>query len=312
MKKIRPYIGKCIVLFIGILACWLLYDKLREYSLHEIIRSITQIRAGQLWAALFLVVLNYFILVGYDWLAVIAIGRRLPLSKVAFVSFTGCAVSYNIGAILGGTAVRYRLYSLWGFHPMDIVQLVFMLAVTFWIGAFGLAGAVLLFATVHIPPELNIDPAVVKPLGGCLFALTLAYLALCWYARGRAVRLFRREFALPTLRIALAQTAVACADLVVAAACMYVLLPTHSNVSFADFLPSYLLAQVAAVLSHVPGGVGVLEVVLMHIVHGVEPEKLIGAIVVFRCFYYLIPLVIAAVLLLWNELRVRVTRQHQE
>ncbi len=305
MKNFRPYIGKCIVLFIAVLACWLLYDKLKAYSLHEIIKYITQIRPWQLCSAIFLVVLNYFILVGYDWLAVKAIGRHLPLPRVAFVSFTGCAVSYNIGAILGGTAVRYRLYSLWGFHPIDIVRLVFMLAVTFWIGAFGLAGAVFLFADLHIPPELDIDPAVIRPLGACLLGLALGYLALCWYARGRAVRIFKKEFSLPSLRIALAQTAVACSDLVVAAACMYVLLPPHAHVAFSDFLPSYLLAQVAAVLSHVPGGVGVLEVVLMHIVHGVKPEKLIGAIVVFRFFYYIIPLVIAAVLLLWNELRLR-------
>ncbi len=305
MKNIRPYIGKLFVICIGIAACWLLYDKLKEYSLHDIIYNIKQIRASQLGAAVFLVVLKYFILVGYDWLAVRAIGRRLSLPRVAFVSFTGCAVSYNIGAILGGTAVRYRLYSLWGFHPMDIVRLVFMLAVTFWIGAFGLAGAVFLFAKLHIPPELNMDPAMIKPLGAFLLGLTLVYLFVCWYARGRSVHFFKREFALPTLRIALAQTAVACADLVVAAACMYVLLPVHSEVAFADFLPSYLLAQVAAVLSHVPGGVGVLEVVLMHIVHGVEPEKLIGAILVFRVFYYLIPLFIAAVLLFWNEMKLR-------
>ena len=139
-KKYLPILGKLLVLFICALACWLLYDKLKRYSMEEIIDSILHIRHRQLVLAVGLVVLNYAILVGYDWLAVRAIHRRLPFPRVCLVSFAGSAVSYNLGALLGGTTVRYRLYSAWGFHPIDIVRLVLMLAVTFWIGALGLAG----------------------------------------------------------------------------------------------------------------------------------------------------------------------------
>lgn len=304
-KKYLPILGKLLVLFICALACWLLYDKLKRYSMEEIIDSILHIRHRQLVLAVGLVVLNYAILVGYDWLAVRAIHRRLPFPRVCLVSFAGSAVSYNLGALLGGTTVRYRLYSAWGFHPIDIVRLVLMLAVTFWIGALGLAGGVLLFANVHIPPELGIEASHIRPLGAGLLGLCLVYLLICWWARGRAVHIFKKEFALPTLPIALAQTAVACADLLVAAACLFVLLPEHSAISFADFLPNYLLAQVAVVLTHVPGGVGVLELILMHIIHGVVPQRLFGAILVFRVLYYLIPLLISVVMLAIYEFRLR-------
>ncbi len=305
MKKYFPVLGKILVALICALACWLLYNKLKAYSLNEIIDSILSISHGQLAFGIFLVALNYIILIGYDWLAIKAINRRLSLPKICFVSFTGCAVSYNLGAILGGTTVRYRLYSAWGFRALDIIRLVLMLAVTFWIGALGLAGGVLLFADVHVPPELGIDPSHIKPLGGALLALAILYLLVCWRADGRAVRVFRKEFSLPKLPIALAQTGVACADLLVAAACLYVLLPSNGTLSFADFLPSYLLAQVAVVLTHVPGGVGVLEVILMHIVHGVNPKLLFGAVLVFRVLYYLIPLVISAFMLLAYEVKLQ-------
>lgn len=305
IKKYLPYLGKIVVLLICLLACWLLYNKLKQYSMQEIIDSILHIQHRQLILAVVLVILNYAILVGYDWLAVRAIHRRLPFSKISLVSFTGCAVSYNLGALLGGTTVRYRLYSAWGFHPLDIVRLVLMLAVTFWIGALGLAGGVLLFATVHIPPELGIDPSHIRPLGAALLALCLLYLFVCWWAKGRSVRIFKKEFALPELPIALAQTGVACADLLVAAACLFVLLPENSSISFFDFLPNYLLAQVAVVLTHVPGGVGVLELILMHIIHGVVPQRLFGAILVFRVFYYLIPLLFSVIILCLYEIRLR-------
>lgn len=305
MKKYLPILGKLLVISICALACWLLYDKLKRYSMEEILDSILHIRHNQLILAVLLVILNYITLIGYDWLAIRAIHRRLPPARVALVSFTGCAVSYNLGALLGGTTVRYRLYSAWGFHPIDIVRLVLMLAVTFWIGALGLAGGVLLFANVHIPPELGIDASHIRPLGAGLLSLCVLYLLVCRWARGRAVRIFRKEFSLPSLRIALAQTAVACLDLLVAAACLYVLLPENSHITFADFLPNYLLAQVAVVLTHVPGGVGVLELILMHIIHGVIPQRLFGAILVFRVLYYLIPLLISAVMLFLYEFRLR-------
>ncbi len=305
MKKYLPILGKLLVLLICLLACWLLYDKLKRYSMEEIIDSILHIRNRQLVLAVVLVIINYAILVGYDWLAVKAIHRRLPFPRVCLVSFAGSAISYNLGALLGGTTVRYRLYSAWGFHPIDIVRLVLMLAVTFWIGALGLAGGVLLFANVHIPPELGIDPGHIRPLGAALLALCILYLMVCWWARGRAVHIFKKEFALPTLPIVLAQTAVACADLLVAAACLYALLPEHSAISFADFLPNYLLAQVAVVLTHVPGGVGVLELILMHIIHGVVPQRLFGAILVFRVLYYLVPLLISVIMLFLYEFRLR-------
>ncbi|MBP3730489.1 MAG: UPF0104 family protein [Mailhella sp.] len=311
MKKYLHVLGKILIALICALACWLLYHKLKAYSLQEIITSVLNIHPAQLLSAVLLVALNYIILIGYDWLAVKAIRRKLPLSRISFVSFTGCAVSYNLGALLGGTTVRYRLYSAWGFHPLDIVRLVLMLAVTFWIGALGLAGGVLLFAQVHVPPELGIDPSHIRPLGGALFSLAILYLVLCWYAKGRTIKIFKKEFSLPTLNIAIAQTCVACADLIVAAACLFALLPDHSQITFADFLPSYLLAQVAVVLTHVPGGVGVLEVILMHIIHGVQPERLFGAILVFRVLYYLIPLLISAAMLFFYEFRLRLRTPEQ-
>ena len=305
MKKYLPILGKLLVLAICLLACWLLYDKLKRYSMEDIIDSILHIRHRQLLMAVVLVILNYAILVGYDWLAVKAIHRRLPFRRICLVSFAGSAISYNLGALLGGTTVRYRLYSAWGFHPIDIVRLVLMLAVTFWIGALGLAGGVLLFADVHVPPGIGIDQSQIRTLGAVLLGICLLYLFICWWAKGRAVRIFKKEFALPTLHIALAQTAVACADLLVAAACLFVLLPPHSAISFADFLPNYLLAQVSVVLTHVPGGVGVLELILMHIIQGVNPKRLFGAILVFRVLYYLIPLLISVVMLFIYEFRLR-------
>lgn len=305
MKKYLPLLGKLLVFSIFVFAIWLLYDKIQSYSLHEIKKSLHQIPTTHLIASFLLMILNYMVLVGYDWLALRAIRKKLAMGRVCLVSFVGCVISYNFGALLGGSTVRYRLYSAWGFSALDIVRLVLMLAVTFWVGAMGLAGIIFIFVPIDVPPELGISPEHIQPLGAALLALCLVYLALCAWAKGRSIYIFGKEFALPSLPIAVAQTLVAGIDLIIAASCLYALLPANSGVSFLEFLPNYLLAQVAVVLTHVPGGVGVLEVVIMNLTHGIPTNNVFAAILAFRVIYYLLPLMFAAVALGFYEIHLR-------
>ena len=99
-----------------------------------------------------LTVLNYAILVGYDWFAVRWVGEKdLPLRKIALASFTGYAFSYNFGATLFGTSIRYRLYSAWGMSLRKILDLLVILGLTFWFGVFTLAGVVFMATPFQIP-----------------------------------------------------------------------------------------------------------------------------------------------------------------
>ena len=301
IKRIFHALGPILVTCIFAGAIWLLYRQISKYSLADIRASLEQIPTLGVLLSLGLMVINYAILVGYDWLALKGIHKTLPLSKVSLVSFVGQAISYNFGALLGGTTVRYRFYSAWGFSPLDIVRLILMLAVTFWVGALGLVGAIFAVAPPDIPPELGVHIGIgIRPLGILLFLIALSYLVVCWFVH-KPVHIFGKEFSFPPFKIAVAQAAVAGADLICAGACLYVLLPPDANVSFIQFLPSYLMGMVLVVLSHVPGGVGVLEVVILHL-STAEPKGVFAALICFRAIYYLIPLIAAAIIFALYEL----------
>ena len=306
MKKYLRYLGPILVTGIFVLAIYLLYHKLKAYSIAQIRDCIQQISYGRIAMSLVLMVINYMILVGYDWLALKAINKNLSLPRVSLVSFVGQAVSYNFGALLGGTSVRYRFYSAWGFSLTDIVRLVLMLAVTFWVGALGLCGIIFLLAPPYIPHELldNMPIKDVRILGMALSLVALSYLILCFSVR-KPVHIFGKEFVFPSPRIAIAQCIVAGVDIVAAAACMYVLLPSDIGISFLDFLPSYLMAQVAVVLTHIPGGVGVFELVILELSHTSHTQAVFAAVLLFRLVYYIIPLLAAALLLAFYEARQR-------
>ncbi len=304
MKKYLRYLGPMLISCIFVGAMYLLYHKLKAYSFEQIRDSLSQISNWRLLASVGLMFLNYLILVGYDWLALVAIKKPLSLKRVSLVSFIGQTVSYNFGALLGGTTVRYRFYATWGFSLHEIVKLVLMLAVTFWVGALGLCGLVFIISPPVIPAEfLEAFPIKdIRILGVVLLSVTLIYFVACHFIR-KPIKVFGKEFEFPTLKIALLQAFVAGIDLIVAAACMYVLFSSDLNVSFAQFLPSYLMAQVAVVLTHVPGGVGVFELVILHLTHTSNEQMVIAVVLCFRIIYFILPLLMAALLLAGYEVR---------
>ncbi len=298
--------GPFVVFLVFSGAAFLVYREVRQYSLAQIEDALLQIPAGQIVLSLVLTVLSYVVLVGYDLLAVKSVGHPLPLRRVAFASFTGFATSYSFGALLGGGSVRFRLYSAWGLSAAEIVQLVVILGITFWFGVFALAGVVFLVQPFEIDPAWKLPFETTRPLAWPLILMAAGYLAVTvvWrkpiHFRGKAVKL-------PGFGMSTAQLAVAAADLVLAAGCFYVLLPAGVDVSYARFFGVYLLAVVAVVLTHVPAGAGIFELIILTSCP-LDAEKkplLLAAILVFRVVYYLLPLLVAALLLALHEVHLR-------
>ncbi len=98
-------------------------------------------------------------------------------------------------------------------------------------------------------------------------------------------------------RTAAAQTLLGAIDLMLMSAVIYVLLPTNIGTDFFAYLGVFAAALVAGVISHVPGGIGVFESVMLLGLPEVPAASLLSAILMFRCIYYLVPLSLAAIVL---------------
>jgi phosphatidylglycerol lysyltransferase len=304
MKRVLNHFGRLLVLAIFLGAAWLLYERLKQYTYQEIRDAITGIPTWHIVAASLLTVFNYLILVGYDWFAVrwVAAGN-VSLRRIALASFTGYAFSYNFGATLFGTSIRYRLYSAWGVPLLKIVELLIILGLTFWFGVFTLAGIVFIAAPFPIPeqvPWLNRIFAHTFWMGVALLLIALAYVALSALHR-KPLRLFGWHIPIPPLKLTVYQIIIACGDLLVAAAVLYMLLPPVDG-GYLRIVGVFMLAFVVAVLSHVPGGYGVFDVLILDFLPKEQGHLVFAAIIVFRVIYYWVPLLIAAVMLGCNEL----------
>ena len=79
-----------------------------------------------------------------------------------------------------------------------------------------------------------------------------------------------------------------------------------SGLSFLQFLGAFLVAILLGMASHVPGGVGVFEGLMVLLLKPyLTSGQLLPALVVYRAVYYLLPLAVALVVLVADEVRQR-------
>lgn len=285
-------------------AVGLTHRGLRGYSAQDLAALVFGFPAPVLLAALVLTAAGYLMLAGYDWIALRHVGRKLPLSQVLLAGFTGFAVSNSAGhALLSGGALRYRFYSGWGLSGVEIAQVVLLSTITYFLAAGTLLGASLLLTPVGQFTGSRLAGGSLAVLNTVALALLAAYWLLVCSGR-RTLRWREHQFTLPGPRITLLQSLIGAADLLLASAVLYVLLRQHVDIGFGAFLAAYVMAQLAGLFSQSPGGLGVFEGVFIFLLAGSHPSgELLAALIVYRAVYYLLPLVLASVLLLGFELR---------
>ena len=178
LAAIAPIVG--LALFAGAIA--ILHRELAAYHLTDVVGHLQAIPARQLAIALLITGAGYLTLTGYDLLAFRWIGRALALRRIALASFIAYVFSHNVGlSFLGGSAVRYRMYSSWGVPPTDLGRAIAFNFVTLWLGFLAL-GAVLLLADPIALSDAWHGIASTRPLGA-LFAVLLANIVAIFLIR---------------------------------------------------------------------------------------------------------------------------------
>lgn len=300
LKKIAPFIS---ILFFG-LAIWFIDQELGQYSFNEITGYLSQISALHILSSLFLCFLSYLLLTGYDILGVEYIGEELALEKTARAGFIGYAFSHNIGmALITGGSIRYRMYSVWGFTGLQVTKIVAFSAFTLWIGFCTIAGLSLLLTPPNLPDGVLIPFVSLRVLGIILLVMVVGYVAASAVIKSEW-SFKKRSFSFPSFQMALKQVGIASLDWMLASSVLYVLLP-EVGVPFFTFVGVFLLAQIVGLFSQVPGGLGVFEsIILLFLSNYMSGSGVIGILIVYRIIYYLIPLLVAMVMLGYQEYQV--------
>jgi uncharacterized membrane protein YbhN (UPF0104 family) len=292
--SVRRLIGPVLAIAALGLAAWLLHRQLQKYGLAEIGRALGEIGLGDMAMALAFTAGSYFCLTISETLGVRYTGRRLPYRKIAFTCFVSLSLGHNIGlAALSSGAIRYRFYSAWGFTLGDVGRIVLLSGTTIGLGYATLAGAALIARPDLATEMLGLGGGSARIVAAALLLGVAIYVLVAWRVAGAGLRLWRWRVAMPPLPIAALQVVVGAANTACVVGVLYTTLSALTEASYLAVVAVYVLAAIAAIASHVPGGLGVLEAVVMSFSPGVST---FGALVAFRVAYFLIPLGLGAVL----------------
>ncbi|MBL0404557.1 UPF0104 family protein [Microvirga aerilata] len=281
------------------LAAFLLYRTLSRYSLDQLVAAVAAVPAPRLLGAIGFAAASYLSLTGFDYLALHYVGRPLPYRRAALASFTALSLGHNIGlAALSSGAVRYRFYSRWGLSAGEVARVVLFCGITVGLGLLVLGGAALLLRSGLAMEITGLTRPVVAAMGiGCL-TLPAAYLILSAFV-GKPLRIGRWSLDMPPFRLALGQVLIGSVNFAFVAACLHQALAAVAEVAYLGVASVYVIANATALVSHVPGGLGVIESVVMYLL---PQNNLIGPLLVFRFVYFLVPLVLGGILLAATEL----------
>ncbi|WP_183165133.1 lysylphosphatidylglycerol synthase transmembrane domain-containing protein [Azomonas macrocytogenes] len=291
-------VGTTAVLLSG----YLLYKEIRTISLTELADSLKAISVIH-WILAGLSTLGaYAALAWYDRIAMAHLGKKISWWFIALCSFTTYALAHNIGAsVFSGAVVRYRAYRSKGMTPQEIGILIVFCSLTFVLGTLLASSVVLLFKPELLNRLISIEPWIAQVIAVILLTL-IAFYVLGSIRQKMPLKLWSLSIDYPKLPIVARQLLAGPLELLCAAAIIYFALPAQNNPGYLIVLGIFLASFSLALLSHAPGGLGVLEVTFLAALPEMQKVDVLASLIVFRGLYLLLPFALAIVVVIAFEI----------
>jgi uncharacterized membrane protein YbhN (UPF0104 family) len=296
-------LGVVLGISITVIALYVLYRLLRGIDPQEVLTAIAATDPLDIFLAFLFVAAGYVTLTCYDYFALRTIGRPdVPYRIAAIAGFTSYSIGHNVGfTVFSGGTVRYRVYSTTaGLTAVDVAKICFIAGLTFWLGNMTVLGLGFVIhpeaasAVDQLAPELN------RTIGFVLLAILAAY--VIWVSA--SPRKFGRgnwSVVLPSGNSTLLQVLIGVIDLTCCAGAMYMLMPDNPPIDFISLSVIFIAATLLGFASHTPGGIGVFDATMLIALTQFNREELVGALLLFRLLYYILPFAVSLAIVAFRE-----------
>jgi phosphatidylglycerol lysyltransferase len=260
-------------------AAWLVHLQLRNLTWAAFRAALAATPALAIGLSVLLTALSYACLSVAEWKVLKLVGRPLPFGRMLLPSLASNALSIVIGfGLFSGAAIRLRTYAFARMEASQIARLVLLTSLATWVGGAVALGLALLPAAVR-----NLSAAQ----GGAAFAVALALIALSvlWFTA------FRRNGGALTMQDRLVLLTAGLGDWLFSGAALFVL-ESRNLAALAAFLSRFFLGSLVGSLAGVPGGLGVLEAVMLGLQGKTPVHETAAALVLYRAIYFLGPLLL--------------------
>ena len=312
--SIARWVGPLAALIVFSGVVYVLHRELAQMHMRDVFAHLHAIPRRSILAALGFTAASYGLLSCYDLLALRYLRKSIPYSRILFTSFIAYSFGHTLGfAAFTGAAIRFRLYATAGITAIEVATISAFCSLSIGIGLAAIAGVSFLVGPTHTVTVLHLHRGLSLTVGASLLAAILAYAAWCSFSktdleiRGWSLRA-------PGPAIGLTQIVLAVIDLGLSGAVLWAVLPPEANIGLITFLGAYAAAVIAGIVSHVPGGIGVFETVILLTLPDVPRDALLGSLLAYRAIYYLVPLLFGTLLFGVKELSahwLRFARAHE-
>lgn len=284
LKKILTFIFFCVV-------AYLLVQHAKEIEWAKVFETARKTDIQTLLIGFAIGFCCYTAYAAYD-----LFGRYiLKLRTSAFATMVAAWISYacnlNLGAVIGSVALRYRLYSRLGVSSGDVTKIIGISVTNNWLGYCLLAGGLFVSGSIDPPSNWIVGKTALQLIGAVLLLVVGTYLYFCFFAKKREYEIRDHSFTLPPAKVVLLQFGLAFVHWTLMAATIYQFMP--DDLAFPTVYAVLLVSCVAGAVSHVPGGLGVLEAVFVALLAGEVPKhELIAGVFAYRCVFFFAPLII--------------------
>jgi uncharacterized membrane protein YbhN (UPF0104 family) len=303
-RRYWPWIRRTLFTAFALVVLYLIAQEARHVDWQRVMGAVEQNTWPVLARAAGMAVLSYLIYSCFDLLAIPYIGHMIPPGKVIPVGIVAYAFNLNMGSLIGSVGFRYRLYTKLGLGLADVTRIVGLSLATNWVGYLWIGGVLFAWGLLPLPESWPIGTRTLQWIGAGMLAAAVLYVGVCGLARRRSWTVRGHELELPSLRVAVAQSLLGAACWASIGGVVWILL-LH-DVSYPMILGCLLLSGIAGAMTHIPGGLGVVEAVFIAMLSGkLHRYEILGTLLTYRAIYYLAPFVIAAFIYLWLELGIR-------
>jgi uncharacterized membrane protein YbhN (UPF0104 family) len=305
-RRLLRYVGPAVAVTLIVSASVVLYGMVTTIPARDVEAALDRMPVLAIVAAFLLTMGGHVALACYDILAVRAISatRTISTRRAAVGSLVANVFANTLGLpLLSGGSARYRIYSMAGAGLSVVGRIIAMSWVTMWSGIVFVLGLSLVISPEGFPPLLFrhwVDQAA-----GAILLVVLA--GFIWWIgkKRRAIRLRGWTIRLPGPWLAVGMIAVGSADLLAAAAALWVLLPADVAPDLVLYIVTYTVGLVAGIAASTPGGLGVFEAAIVTGLHVAHRPDVAASLIMFRLIYFAAPLVLALALLGFVEWRHR-------
>ncbi len=136
-----PRIRQALWIALAVAVLGLIGWRAREIEWSEVLTALRAMPLPTVAQGALIAVAAHAAYISYDLLARRYTGHRLGIGRTAAVAGVCFAFNLNLGALVGGVALRYRLYGRFGLTASMITRILGFSLLTNWIGYSALAGA---------------------------------------------------------------------------------------------------------------------------------------------------------------------------